>query len=187
MEESHGANDLDSQARGREKARGGWNGLYLPAPVSGVNAEWQAHEGQGLEPVAERQRERWQHLPGAILRFVWKELQQRQCENGERARTGIRKPLLAGLTPGSPMKREPKRHPFINRAFEQGGGLTYSLFPKCRSKGIAQVTNHLMGRHASPTALTLRAHPVQSVEHFFAVRHIEESFHSGKVSLHISK
>src|SRR5712671_6921263 len=36
LEESHGANDLDSQAHGREKARGGWNGLYLRAPVSGV-------------------------------------------------------------------------------------------------------------------------------------------------------
>ncbi len=59
-----------------------------------------------------------------------------------------------------PMKREPKRHPFINRAFEEGGGLTYPLFPKCCPKGIAQMTNHLMGGHASPTTLTLRAHPV---------------------------
>ena len=98
-EEPHGANDLDSQAHRRKKGRGGWNGLHLRAPVSGVDAGWQAHEGQGLEPIPERQRERWHHLPGAILRFVWKELQQRQCENGERARAGIRKPFLAGLTP----------------------------------------------------------------------------------------
>src|SRR5258708_6399376 len=45
LEESHGANDLDSQAHGCEKGRGGWNGLHLRAPVSGVDAEWQAHEG----------------------------------------------------------------------------------------------------------------------------------------------
>ncbi len=47
------------------------------------------------------------------------------------------------------------------------------------------MTNHLMGGHASPTALTLGAHPGQSVEHFFAVRQIEESFHFGKATPHI--
>src|ERR1700688_4268136 len=72
-EEPYGANDLDSQAQRREKG-GGWNGIHLRAPISGVNAEWQAHEGKGLEPVRERQRERWHHLPSAVLRFVWKEL-----------------------------------------------------------------------------------------------------------------
>ena len=46
-------------------------------------------------PVPERQRERRHQLPGAILRFVWKELQQWPRQNGERARPGIRKPLLA--------------------------------------------------------------------------------------------
>jgi hypothetical protein len=84
-----------------------------------------------------------------------------------------------------PMKREPKRHPFINRAFEESGGLSHPLFPKCCPKGIAQMTNHLMGGHASPTTLTLRTHTTQSVEHFFAVRQIEESFHFGKAKLHI--
>jgi hypothetical protein len=47
------------------------------------------------------------------------------------------------------------------------------------------MANHLMDGHASPTALTLGAHPVQSVEHFVAVRYVEESFHFGKTALHI--
>jgi hypothetical protein len=84
-----------------------------------------------------------------------------------------------------PMNREPKRRPFINRAFEQGGGLTYLFFPKCRPKGIAQMANHLMGGHVSPTGFTLRAHPLQSVDHLFSVRYIEECFHFGKGILHI--
>ena len=45
---------------------------------------------QGLESGAERQLERWQHVPGAILRFVRKELQQRQRADGKRTRTGVR-------------------------------------------------------------------------------------------------
>lgn len=48
-----------------------------------------------------------------------------------------------------------------------------------------QMTNHLMGGHASPTALTLRPYSGQSVEHFVAVGYIEESFHLGKAALHI--
>ena len=60
-----------------------------------------------------------------------------------------------------PMKREPKRHPLIYRALEQGAGPTDLLFPECRSKRIAQMTNHLMGGHASPVALTFGAHGVQ--------------------------
>src|SRR3984893_7371932 len=92
-EEPYGANDLDSQAERREKGRGGWNGLHLRAPVSGVDAERQAHEDKGLERAPERKRERWHHLPSAVLRLLRKELQQRQREKGERARAGIRKPL----------------------------------------------------------------------------------------------
>src|SRR5215469_89063 len=75
LEEPHGANDLDSQAHRHEKSRGGWNGLHLPASVSGVDADWQAYEGKGLERVGARQRKRWHLLPGAVLRFVWKKLQ----------------------------------------------------------------------------------------------------------------
>src|ERR1700676_1999448 len=89
-EEAHGANDLDSQARRRSKGTGGWNGLHLRAPVSGANAERQAHKGERLEPVPGCQRKRWHHVPGAILRFVWKELQQWPRENGERACTGVK-------------------------------------------------------------------------------------------------
>jgi len=47
------------------------------------------------------------------------------------------------------------------------------------------MANHLMSRHTSPTAFTLRARGVQSVEHFFAVSYIEESFHFGKGVLQI--
>ena len=47
------------------------------------------------------------------------------------------------------------------------------------------MTNHLMGGHASPTALTLGAHCGQSVEHFVEVAYIEESFHFGKATSHI--
>jgi len=46
------------------------------------------------------------------------------------------------------------------------------------------MTNHLMGGHASPTTLTLGAHPGQSVEHFVAVRYIEEGFDFGKATFH---
>ncbi len=46
------------------------------------------------------------------------------------------------------------------------------------------MTNHLMGGHGSPTALTLGPHPCQSVEHFVAVACVEESFHFGKAILH---
>jgi|HubBroStandDraft_1064217.scaffolds.fasta_scaffold408138_2 hypothetical protein len=45
------------------------------------------------------------------------------------------------------------------------------------------MTNHLMGGHAFATALTLGAHPCQSVEHFVAVGGVEESFHFGKAIL----
>src|SRR5882724_5328627 len=97
-EDPHGANDLDSQGQRSEKGRGRWNGLHLRALVS-VKAEWQSHEGKGLEPVRERHCEGRRHLPRTVLRFMRKELQQRQRENGERARAGIRKPALTGLTP----------------------------------------------------------------------------------------
>ena len=46
------------------------------------------------------------------------------------------------------------------------------------------MTNHLMGGHAFATALTLGAHPCQSVEHFVAVGGVEESFHFGRATLH---
>src|SRR5438132_13720734 len=36
-------------------------------------------------------------LPGAVLRFLWKELQQRQRENGKRARAGVRNPPTVTL------------------------------------------------------------------------------------------
>src|ERR1700730_16382308 len=99
-EVSYGTNDLDSQAQRREKGRGGRNGVHLRTPVSGVDAERQAHEGKGLEPVPGRQRERWQHVSGAVLRFVRQELQRRQRANGKRGRAGVGKPLLTGLTAG---------------------------------------------------------------------------------------
>ena len=44
------------------------------------------------------------------------------------------------------------------------------------------MTNHLMGGHDSPTALTLDAQIGQSVEHFLPVRSIEQSLHSEKLS-----
>src|ERR1700692_1750292 len=47
------------------------------------------------------------------------------------------------------------------------------------------MTDHLMGGHAYTTALTLRAHSRQSVEHFVAVGYIEERFHFRKATLHI--
>src|ERR1700688_2615172 len=93
--------------------------------------------------------------------------------------------LRPSLDSVGPMKWEPKRHPFINRALEQRGGLTYLLFAKCCPKGIAQVTNHLMGGHPSAKALTLGTYPVQSIEHFVAVGYIEESFHFGKAKCDI--
>jgi len=86
-----------------------------------------------------------------------------------------------------PMKREPQRRPFINGPFKERSGLTYLFFPQCCPKGIAEMTNHLMGGHASPTALILGAHLCQSVEHFVAVGCVEESFHVGKAILHISR
>lgn len=49
------------------------------------------------------------------------------------------------------------------------------------------MTNHLMGGHVSPTALALGAHSGQSVEHFVAVRYIEESFHFGNAKTHNQK
>jgi hypothetical protein len=42
------------------------------------------------------------------------------------------------------------------------------------------MANHLMGGHVSPTGFTLRAHPLQSVDHLFSVRYIEECFFSEK-------
>src|SRR5215470_8689973 len=80
-EEPYGANDLDSQARRREKGRSGWHGIHLRTSISGVYAEWQTHEGKGLERVRERQCQRRHHLPSAVLRFVRKELQQWQRED----------------------------------------------------------------------------------------------------------
>src|SRR5438445_259141 len=94
-EEPHGANDLDPQAQRCAKGPGGWNGVHLRAPVSGAGADGQAHQGKGLEPITERQRERWHHVPGAVLRFVWQELHQRPRENGQRTRAGVSKPLPA--------------------------------------------------------------------------------------------
>src|SRR5271154_5262311 len=90
-EESHGANDLDPQARRCQKSRSGWHGLHLRAFVSRFDAVWKAHQGQGLEPRTKRQRERWNRIPGAVLRFLRKELQQWQREAGERAGTGVTK------------------------------------------------------------------------------------------------
>src|SRR5262249_13518590 len=89
LEEPYGANNLDSQVYRREKGRSRWHGIHLRTPISGVYAEWQTHEGKGLEPVRERQRQRWRHLPSAVLRFVRKELQPWQREDGQRARPGI--------------------------------------------------------------------------------------------------
>src|SRR6266404_6006100 len=69
-EAPYGADDLDSQAQRREKGRGGWNGVRLPASVPGVNAKRQAHEGKGLEPSGECQLEGWHDAPSAVLRLV---------------------------------------------------------------------------------------------------------------------
>src|ERR1700682_784950 len=88
-EDPHGANDLDSQARGREKGRGRWNAIYLRAYLSGIDTGWPAPEGAWLGPGSGRQRERRQHVSGAVLRFVREELQQRPRENGERGRAGL--------------------------------------------------------------------------------------------------
>lgn len=44
-----------------------------------------------LEPLTKCKRERWNHMPGAVLRFIRKELQQWQCETRERPGTGVAK------------------------------------------------------------------------------------------------
>lgn len=49
------------------------------------------------------------------------------------------------------------------------------------------MTNHLMGGHASPTALTIGAHSGQPAKHFVAVGYIKESFHFRKATLHIQR
>src|SRR6266478_2457308 len=65
------------------------------------------------------------------------ELLQVGCKLGRWRTTSVLVHLMPRLDSVRPMKREPKRHPLINRAFEEGGGLTYPLFPKCCPKGIA--------------------------------------------------
>src|SRR5437588_704444 len=105
LEEPHGANDLDSQARRRAKESGGRDGVHLRAPVSGPDTERQAQQGQGLESATERHRERWRDVSSAFLRFVWKKLQQRARENGQRARAGVGQPLLRTL-PYVPSRKE---------------------------------------------------------------------------------
>jgi hypothetical protein len=76
-----------------------------------------------------------------------------------------------------PMKRHPQRRPLVDRAFEERGRSTDALFAYCRAEGIAEMTNHLMSRHAPPTPLAVGMHLAQAIEHFALVATIKESFH----------
>jgi len=76
-----------------------------------------------------------------------------------------------------PRERYPKSHPLKKRAGQDSAGWTYILFAQRTTKGIAQMTNHLMSGHGSPTGLTVWTHLGDSVKHFFLVAKTEESLH----------
>ena len=105
------------------------------------------------------------------------ELLQIRCKRRRRRPTLPLVQFRRRLDAMRPRDRNPQSRPLHKRASEESAGWFDALFAQGNSKGIAQMTNHLMRGHGSPSSPGVGRNPGKPFEHLIPVARMLQGFH----------